>query len=143
MFLWIVIVIIRGLNYKKTWLEFSNLKTTCRDVATGYKYCILYLLTQHVLSVFLQVGKAGGDKWKSMTDAVKNCCSVCLFMFCTAYQFSEYLCVCLSMQEKAPYIAKATKRKVEYEKAMKAYNTKQVKWSASSTYTDVLFCTTA
>ncbi|CDP01791.1 unnamed protein product [Coffea canephora] len=39
------------------------------------------------------VGKAGGDKWKSMSDA-----------------------------EKAPYIAKADKRKVEYEKNLQAYN---------------------
>ncbi|GMI82427.1 high mobility group B2, NUCLEOSOME/CHROMATIN ASSEMBLY FACTOR GROUP D 02 [Hibiscus trionum] len=42
------------------------------------------------------VGKAGGDKWKS-----------------------------LSADEKAPYIAKAEKRKVEYEKNMKAYNKRQ------------------
>ncbi|GMH27364.1 hypothetical protein Nepgr_029207 [Nepenthes gracilis] len=39
------------------------------------------------------VGKAGGDKWKSMSAA-----------------------------EKAPYIQKADKRKAEYEKNMKAYN---------------------
>ncbi|KAG6608639.1 hypothetical protein SDJN03_01981, partial [Cucurbita argyrosperma subsp. sororia] len=42
------------------------------------------------------VGKAAGHKWKSMSDA-----------------------------EKAPYVAKADKRKVEYEKNMKAYNKKQ------------------
>eukprot|EP00250_Pteridium_aquilinum_P005723 c15777_g1_i1 orf=356-814(-) len=42
------------------------------------------------------VGKAGGDKWKSMSDA-----------------------------DKAPYIAKANARKVDYEKSMKAYNAKQ------------------
>lgn len=42
------------------------------------------------------VGKAGGDKWKHMSDA-----------------------------EKAPYIAKAEKRKAEYEKNMDAYNKKQ------------------
>jgi high mobility group protein B3 len=42
------------------------------------------------------VGKAGGDKWKSLSDA-----------------------------EKAPYAAKAEKRKAEYEKNMKAYNKKQ------------------
>ncbi|KAI4353312.1 hypothetical protein L6164_002271 [Bauhinia variegata] len=42
------------------------------------------------------VGKAGGEKWKSMTDA-----------------------------EKAPYEAKAAKRKAEYEKVMNAYNKKQ------------------
>ncbi|GFP92590.1 high mobility group b protein 3 [Phtheirospermum japonicum] len=41
------------------------------------------------------VGKAGGDKWKSLSDA-----------------------------EKAPYIAKADKRKAEYEKTLLAYNKK-------------------
>ncbi|BAT77612.1 hypothetical protein VIGAN_02020000 [Vigna angularis var. angularis] len=43
------------------------------------------------------VGKAAGAKWKSMSDA-----------------------------EKAPYVAKSEKRKVEYEKSMRAYNKKQV-----------------
>ncbi|KAJ0545791.1 putative chromatin remodeling & transcriptional activation HMG family [Helianthus annuus] len=42
------------------------------------------------------VGKAGGVKWKSMSDA-----------------------------DKAPYVAKAEKRKAEYEKNMTAYNKKQ------------------
>ncbi|KAI3921966.1 hypothetical protein MKX01_005655, partial [Papaver californicum] len=42
------------------------------------------------------VGKAGGDKWKSLSDA-----------------------------EKAPYVAKAEKRKTEYNKVMQAYNKKQ------------------
>ncbi|KAF7829475.1 HMG1/2-like protein [Senna tora] len=42
------------------------------------------------------VGKAAGAKWKSMSDA-----------------------------EKAPYAAKAEKRKAEYEKNMKAYNKRQ------------------
>ena len=42
------------------------------------------------------VGKAGGEKWKSLTRA-----------------------------EKAPYEAKAAKRKSEYEKQMSAYNKKQ------------------
>ncbi|XP_004492431.1 high mobility group B protein 1 [Cicer arietinum] len=41
------------------------------------------------------VGKAGGEKWKSLTKA-----------------------------EKAPYEAKAAKRKVEYEKLLNAYNNK-------------------
>ncbi|KAK4780942.1 hypothetical protein SAY87_017048 [Trapa incisa] len=41
------------------------------------------------------VGKAGGDKWKSFSDA-----------------------------EKAPFIAKAEKRKEEYNKKMLAYNKK-------------------
>ncbi|XP_076889869.1 HMG1/2-like protein isoform X2 [Bidens hawaiensis] len=41
------------------------------------------------------VGKAGGAKWKSMSDA-----------------------------EKAPYVAKAEKRKTEYEKNMTAYSKK-------------------
>ena len=42
------------------------------------------------------VGKAGGEKWKSLTDS-----------------------------EKAPYEAKAAKRKQDYEKLMTAYNKKQ------------------
>ncbi|XP_061369221.1 high mobility group B protein 1 [Gastrolobium bilobum] len=42
------------------------------------------------------VAKAGGEKWKSLTAA-----------------------------EKAPYEAKAAKRKAEYEKLMNAYNKKQ------------------
>ncbi|XP_073311557.1 HMG1/2-like protein isoform X1 [Primulina huaijiensis] len=42
------------------------------------------------------VGKAGGDKWKSMSDA-----------------------------EKAPFVAKAEKRKAEYEKTLQAYNKKK------------------
>ncbi|KAM6543506.1 hypothetical protein CsatB_007953 [Cannabis sativa] len=42
------------------------------------------------------VGKAAGEKWKSMTEA-----------------------------DKAPFVAKAEKRKIEYEKNMKAYNKKQ------------------
>nr|XP_043612674.1 HMG1/2-like protein [Erigeron canadensis] len=42
------------------------------------------------------VSKAGGAKWKEMSDA-----------------------------EKAPFVAKAAKRKTEYTKNMKAYNNKQ------------------
>ncbi|GAB2300456.1 HMG1/2-like protein [Dionaea muscipula] len=42
------------------------------------------------------IGKAGGDRWRSFSDA-----------------------------EKAPYIQKAEKRKAEYEKTLKAYNKKQ------------------
>ncbi|XP_031398634.1 high mobility group B protein 1 isoform X2 [Punica granatum] len=42
------------------------------------------------------VGKAGGERWKSMSEA-----------------------------EKAPYEAKAGKKKAEYEKLMRAYNQKQ------------------
>ncbi|GMH22986.1 hypothetical protein Nepgr_024829 [Nepenthes gracilis] len=42
------------------------------------------------------VGKAGGEKWKSMSQA-----------------------------EKAPYEVKASKRKAEYERQMNAYNKKQ------------------
>ncbi|XP_028764342.1 high mobility group B protein 1-like [Neltuma alba] len=42
------------------------------------------------------VGKAGGEKWKSLSEA-----------------------------EKAPYEAKAAKRKADYEKIMNAYNKKQ------------------
>uniref|UniRef100_A0A0D6QZ65 HMG box domain-containing protein n=1 Tax=Araucaria cunninghamii TaxID=56994 RepID=A0A0D6QZ65_ARACU len=42
------------------------------------------------------IGKAGGEKWKSMSES-----------------------------EKAPYVAKAAKRKTEYEKNMTTYNNKQ------------------
>ncbi|GAB2210441.1 hypothetical protein Droror1_Dr00015707 [Drosera rotundifolia] len=42
------------------------------------------------------MGKAGGDRWRSLSDA-----------------------------EKAPYVQKAEKRKLDYEKAVKAYNKKQ------------------
>ncbi|KAH6837190.1 high mobility group B1 [Perilla frutescens var. hirtella] len=48
------------------------------------------------------VGKAGGEKWKSLSEA-----------------------------EKAPYEAKAAKRKAEYEKLMNAYNKKQAKQESS------------
>ncbi|KAK9990002.1 hypothetical protein SO802_024987 [Lithocarpus litseifolius] len=41
------------------------------------------------------VGKAGGEKWKSMSES-----------------------------DKAPYVAKAEKRKAEYNKTMQAYNKK-------------------
>lgn len=37
-----------------------------------------------------------------------------------------YYCYYFYYQEKAPYVAKSDKRKVEYEKLMKAYNLKQV-----------------
>ncbi|KAL6176188.1 hypothetical protein ACLB2K_052823 [Fragaria x ananassa] len=49
------------------------------------------------------VGKAAGAKWKSMSDA-----------------------------EKAPYVAKSDKRKVEYEKLMKAYNMKQAEGNTAA-----------
>ncbi|XP_077231167.1 HMG1/2-like protein [Tasmannia lanceolata] len=42
------------------------------------------------------VGKAAGDKWKSMSES-----------------------------DKAPYVAKATKKKTEYNKTIAAYNKKQ------------------
>ncbi|RZB92917.1 HMG1/2-like protein isoform B [Glycine soja] len=50
------------------------------------------------------VGKAGGDKWKSLSDAV--------------------ICVHLMFQEKAPFVATAEKKKQEYEKTILAYNKK-------------------
>ncbi|XP_019449523.1 PREDICTED: HMG1/2-like protein isoform X3 [Lupinus angustifolius] len=49
------------------------------------------------------VGKAAGAKWKSLSEA-----------------------------EKAPYVAKAEKRKVEYEKNMRAYNNKQAAGPAAA-----------
>ncbi|RWW86147.1 hypothetical protein BHE74_00005091 [Ensete ventricosum] len=49
------------------------------------------------------VGKAAGDKWKSLSEA-----------------------------EKAPYVAKAAKFKTEYTKKVAAYNKKQVQLSKFS-----------
>lgn len=53
------------------------------------------------------VGKAGGDKWKSMSDA-----------------------------EKAPFVAKAEKRKADYEKSMQAYNAKKDEPAAAAEESD-------
>ncbi|XP_051117805.1 HMG1/2-like protein isoform X2 [Andrographis paniculata] len=53
------------------------------------------------------VGKAGGDKWKSMSDA-----------------------------EKGPYIARADKRRAEYEKKLQAYNKKQSEGAAAEEESD-------
>ncbi|KAM0915542.1 hypothetical protein ACQ4PT_010769 [Festuca glaucescens] len=50
-----------------------------------------------------QVGKAGGEKWKSLTD-----------------------------DEKAPYVAKAEKLKAEYAKKIDAYNNPQAEASGDS-----------
>uniref|UniRef100_A0ACD5XTD7 Uncharacterized protein n=1 Tax=Avena sativa TaxID=4498 RepID=A0ACD5XTD7_AVESA len=49
------------------------------------------------------VGKAGGEKWKSLTDA-----------------------------EKAPFVAKAEKLKAEYTKKIEAYNNPQAEASGDS-----------
>ncbi|WVZ22360.1 hypothetical protein V8G54_000904 [Vigna mungo] len=51
------------------------------------------------------VGKAGGDKWKSLSDAVSFLKKILLI-------------------EKAPFIARAEKKKEEYEKSILAYNKK-------------------
>ncbi|XP_028099260.1 high mobility group B protein 3-like isoform X2 [Camellia sinensis] len=55
------------------------------------------------------VGKAGGDKWKSLSEA-----------------------------EKAPYVAKAEKRKTEYNKTLEAYNKKMVEGPADEEESDKL-----
>lgn len=44
------------------------------------------------------------------------------FSYITNFLFSTFLC-----KEKAPYEAKAAKRKAEYEKQIKAYNKKLVR----------------
>ncbi|KAL7190400.1 hypothetical protein ACSBR2_022636 [Camellia fascicularis] len=53
------------------------------------------------------VGKAGGDKWKSLSEA-----------------------------EKAPYVAKAEKRKTEYNKTLEAYNKKMAEGPADEEESD-------
>ncbi|GFZ09457.1 HMG1/2-like protein [Actinidia chinensis var. chinensis] len=53
------------------------------------------------------VGKAGGDKWKSLSEA-----------------------------EKAPYVAKADKRKTEYNKNLEAYNKRMAEGPADDDESD-------
>ncbi|KAI7993685.1 High mobility group B protein 3 [Camellia lanceoleosa] len=53
------------------------------------------------------VGKAGGDKWKSLSEA-----------------------------EKAPYVAKAERRKTEYNKTLEAYNKKMAEGPADEEESD-------
>ncbi|KAJ0044392.1 hypothetical protein Pint_06484 [Pistacia integerrima] len=82
------------------------------------------------------VGKAGGEKWKSLTDSVSADKTLhrwlALDPTTNQAQLDEKVYApCLSylilgnLQEKAPYEAKAAKRKSEYEKLMIAYNKKQ------------------
>ncbi|XVE99744.1 hypothetical protein REPUB_Repub03eG0227300 [Reevesia pubescens] len=60
------------------------------------EFRVIYKQEHPKVKAVSAVGKAGGEKWKSMSNA-----------------------------EKAPYEAKAAKRKSEYEKVMAAYNKKQ------------------
>ncbi|KAI3462311.1 hypothetical protein Pfo_018974 [Paulownia fortunei] len=76
------------------------------------------------------VGKAGGDKWKSLSEAVSILfpeTKLLVFFFLSLFFF--LLCICFFkgvllyfFQEKAPYVAKAEKRKADYEKSLQAYN---------------------
>ncbi|ONM57119.1 High mobility group B protein 2 [Zea mays] len=68
------------------------------------------------------IGKAGGDKWKSLSDAVS--------LFVPQSHFNRLspqlvAVATLQMQEKAPYVSKAEKLKAEYTKKIDAYNNKQ------------------
>ncbi|KAJ6432528.1 hypothetical protein OIU84_019711 [Salix udensis] len=78
------------------------------------------------------VGKAGGEKWKSLSAAVLHkpetavptgtgraprTCSMALELCWHGHANASV--------EKAPYEAKAAKRKSDYEKLMTAYNKKQ------------------
>jgi hypothetical protein len=56
-----------------------------------------------------------------MVLLVNNFCDI--LFGCVLYLLKLY---CLLSKEKAPYEAKAAKKKSEYEKVMKAYNKKQV-----------------
>ncbi|EEE70180.1 hypothetical protein OsJ_30257 [Oryza sativa Japonica Group] len=61
------------------------------------------------------IGKAGGDKWKSMTDAIRG-----------------YVVVAVPCKDKAPFVTKAEKLKAEYTKKIDAYNNKQAGGPATS-----------
>ncbi|GER55809.1 high mobility group B1 [Striga asiatica] len=63
------------------------------------------------------VGKAGGEKWKSLSAAVSA-------IHVEYLPLGEILLPKIA-SEKAPYEAKAAKKKAEYEKLMNAYNKKQ------------------
>ncbi|THU60205.1 hypothetical protein C4D60_Mb07t10190 [Musa balbisiana] len=58
------------------------------------------------------VGKAGGDKWKSMSEDVRDHHSLPLFR----------------SMEKVPYVTKAAKLKTEYTKKLTTYNNNQVQF---------------
>jgi hypothetical protein len=77
-------------------------------------------------SFFAQVGKAGGEKWKDMSDAVSLIFTFDCFglLGCTSVFLYNFTVLCL--QEKAPYINKATQKKTEYVKTLAAYKQKQV-----------------
>ncbi len=74
----------------------------------------------------MQVGKAGGEKWKDMSDAVSLIFTFDCFglLGCTSVFLYNFTVLCL--QEKAPYINKATQKKTEYVKTLAAYKQKQV-----------------
>uniref|UniRef100_A0A0E0M497 HMG box domain-containing protein n=1 Tax=Oryza punctata TaxID=4537 RepID=A0A0E0M497_ORYPU len=61
------------------------------------------------------IGKAGGDKWKSMSDAIGG-----------------YVAVAVPCKDKAPFMAKAEKLKAEYTKKIDAYNNKLAGGPATS-----------
>ncbi|KAJ8435809.1 hypothetical protein Cgig2_024792 [Carnegiea gigantea] len=77
------------------------------------------------------VGKAAGEKWKSMSDAVSitssiTCSSILSdFSPSSRCEFTDFWIYDRKLQEKAPYVEKAEKRKKDYEKVMHAYNKKQ------------------
>ncbi|KAK7860482.1 high mobility group b protein 1 [Quercus suber] len=97
------------------------------------------------------VGKAGGEKWKSLTKAVSTRlfllesaaltlhCRFHWIWLCTKHMFDDFGTLmawpsqcqsgvdyrCPKHLEKAPYESKAAQRKVDYEKLIKAYNKKQ------------------
>ncbi|KAL2895194.1 High mobility group B protein 3 [Bienertia sinuspersici] len=72
-----------------------TLKLTCFCKYTREEFRVTYKQKHPNNKSVAAVGKAGGEKWKSLTDA-----------------------------EKAPYIQKAEKRKADYEKSMTNYNKK-------------------
>ncbi|OMO76052.1 hypothetical protein COLO4_25700 [Corchorus olitorius] len=78
------------------------------------------------------VGKAGGEKWKSLSAAVMHKSSNVAPtgpgyapITCSANLELLWHGQANASLEKAPYEAKAAKRKSEYEKLMAAYNKKQ------------------
>ncbi|THG02487.1 hypothetical protein TEA_022457 [Camellia sinensis var. sinensis] len=83
-------------NAKKEKANKKNSGAPKRPSSAFFVFILLFTITNLFSEICeFQVGKAGGVKWKEMSES-----------------------------EKAPYVAKAMKKKAEYEKAMEEFNSK-------------------
>ncbi|CAI0415816.1 unnamed protein product [Linum tenue] len=80
------------------------------------------------LEEFRKVYKEENPNVKAVSAVSKTLASYCLLIQLHEALFTRKkdVFICLFVQEKAPYEAKAAKRKSDYQKLMNAYNKKQV-----------------